>query len=348
MQYSFLLKPHRGLQGGVKSANISATAAVVFPGNRGRMAYIIATANMKGGVGKTTLTVNLAASLAKHFQKRVLVVDLDTQISATLSLMSPQDFAKRRKEQRTLKHVVNQIVRRGEATQPTVLDVVHHYIGSLKGFDLLPGDIDLYDEFLVSETLFAKASQDPNHNFAQAWNRLERILLQRILEPLHKDYDFIVLDCAPGYSLLTRSALVSSDFYILPAKPEPLSVVGIQLLERRIEELRQNHQLTDEVTTQLLGIVFTMTGGIFTSRYYRQVMQRVHTDFSAAKVFQTQVPQDVSVSKAVDTFTPIVLSNPTATGAKVFVKLTQEFLKKLEVSLGEKEQKTKLNLAAIE
>jgi len=312
------------------------------------MAYIIATANMKGGVGKTTLTVNLAASLAKYFQKRVLVVDLDTQISATLSLMSPQDFAKRRKEQRTLKHIVNQIVRQGNATNPTVSDVVHHYIGSLKGFDLLPGDIDLYDEFLVSETLFEQASQDPNHNFAQAWNRLERVLLERILEPLHKDYDFIVLDCAPGYSLLTRSALVSSDFYILPAKPEPLSVVGIQLLERRIEQLRQNHQLTDEVTTQLLGIVFTMTGGLFASRYYRQVMQRVHTDFSAAKVFQTQVPNDVSVSKAVDSFTPIVLSNPSATGAKVFVKLTQEFLKKLEINLGEKEQKTKLNLAAIE
>ena len=68
-------------------------------------------------------------------------------------------------------------------------------------------------------------------NFEAIWNRFERVLLGKILEPVRNEYDFIILDCAPGYNLLTRSALATSDFYVLPAKPEPLSVVGIQLLE---------------------------------------------------------------------------------------------------------------------
>ena len=74
------------------------------------MGYIIATANMKGGVGKTTLSVNLATALAKEHGKRVLVVDLDTQISATLSLMPPAEFAKFRKRKQTLRYLVEQII----------------------------------------------------------------------------------------------------------------------------------------------------------------------------------------------------------------------------------------------
>lgn len=74
------------------------------------MGHIIATANMKGGVGKTTLTVNMATCLTKNHGKRVLVLDLDSQISATLSLMSPVDFAKLRKQQRTLRYLLDQII----------------------------------------------------------------------------------------------------------------------------------------------------------------------------------------------------------------------------------------------
>jgi len=69
------------------------------------MGYVIATANMKGGVGKTTITVNIATCLAKNYGKKVLVLDLDSQISATLSLMSPVDFAKRRKQRKTLRYL---------------------------------------------------------------------------------------------------------------------------------------------------------------------------------------------------------------------------------------------------
>jgi chromosome partitioning protein len=313
------------------------------------MGYVIATANMKGGVGKTTLSVNLATCLAKEHGKRVLVVDLDTQISATLSLMSPADFAKRRKERRTLRYLVNQVIKPEYQPGITIHDIIHSYVCNLKGLDILPGDIDLYDEFVVSEMLHQKALNLGEADFETVWNRFERVLMRQILQPVLKDYDFIILDCAPGYNLLTRSGLATSDFYILPARPEPLSVVGIQLLERRIAKLKDSHEQFGGLDIQMLGIVFTMSNAnIFSGRYYKKVIQRVYEDFGAGKLCKTAIPVDVNVPKAVDSFMPVVLTNPQTSGAKAFSQLTNELLQKLKIAVGTKEQKTKLDLAKLE
>ena len=86
----------------------------------------------------------------------------------------------------------------------------------------------------------------------------EKILMKQILHQILQDYDFILLDCAPGYNLMTRSALATSDFYILPARPEPLSVVGIQLLERRIAKLKENYESDSSLNITMLGIVLNM------------------------------------------------------------------------------------------
>lgn len=294
------------------------------------MGYVIATANMKGGVGKTTLTVNLATCLAKNHGKRVLVLDLDTQISATLSLMSPTEFANRRKQRKTFRYLIDQIIAPDENPQHEIKDIIQKQVCSVNGLDLLPGDIDLYDEFVVSELLHQQATTLGEKDFETIWNRFERILLGKILEPIRDDYDFIILDCAPGYNLLTRSALATSDFYLLPAKPEPLSVVGIQLLERRIAQLKDSHEQEAKIDIKMLGIVFTMfSNNLLSGRYYKQVMNRVYQDFGDTKVFKNQIPVDMNVAKAVDSFMPVVLSNPQSPGSKAFLQLTQELLQKL-------------------
>lgn len=311
------------------------------------MGYIISTVNMKGGVGKTTLTVNLATSLAKHFNKRVLVLDLDTQISATLSLMPPSHFAKLRKERRTCRQLIAKAINPAIQSTVPIQELIQPYVCAVKGLDLLPGDIDMYDEFSVSEMLFEKAVYHDRTNFEQVWNNFERVLVQGILSPIIQEYDFIILDCAPGYNLLTRSALTASDFYMLPAKPEPLSVIGIQLLERRLARLKEVHKDTNPLTIEMLGIVFTMAGGLM-NRYYRQIMQRVNEDYSPAKIFSTRIPADINVSKAVDSGMPVVLAHPGSAGARAFQRLTQETLHKLELIAGKKEQKVKVNLAELE
>lgn len=297
------------------------------------MTYTIAMTNMKGGVGKTTMSVNLATCLAKFHQKRVLLVDLDTQISATLSLMPPADFAKLRNDKRTLRNLINRAIASDPKLPQIVPDAIHKYVCQLKGFDLLPGDIDLYDEFLVSQLLHKTALQKGETDFEQVWNTFEKQLIRKVLEPIEKDYDLIILDCAPGYNLITRSALLASNFYMIPAKPEPLSLIGIQLLERRINKLKETHETdTTQVELEMLGIAFSLSGNnILTGRYYGQVMKRLNEDFSEAKLFKTRIPADVNVSKAIDSFSPVVLANPGTAGSRSFAMLAQEVLQKLSV-----------------
>ncbi|MGD2179628.1 ParA family protein [Lusitaniella coriacea] len=292
------------------------------------MGLVLTTVNMKGGVGKTTLTVNLATCLAKYYKKRVLVIDLDSQISATLSLIAPQEFAKLRKGRKTLSYLIDKVIQPYIKRKFSTEDMIFQGIGNIEGMDLLPGDIELYDEYIVSETLHKQSIADGNLNFSQVWREFEDLLINSIIEPIIDDYDFILMDCAPGYNLLTRSGIAASDFYLLPARPEPLSLVGIQLLERRIAKLKKNHDLEDRLN--LLGIVFILSGGVFSGRYYQQVIQRVEQDFDISNIFSNRIPMDVNVAKAVDTFTPAVMATPNSPGAKAFIHLTKEFLEKIE------------------
>ncbi len=293
------------------------------------MGTVISTVNMKGGVGKTTLTVNLATCLAKNHGKRVLVLDLDSQISATLSLISPHEFAKVRKKRRTLNYLLDNVINPNPWSKLSVRDIIFPNICGIEGLELLPGDIELYDEYEVSQMLHQKAVQQDKQEFKKVWDDFERVLIKQIVEPVVDDYDFIIMDCAPGYNLLTRSGIAASDLYLLPARPEPLSLVGIQLLERRIANLKKSHQNSQPVNTNLLGIVFILSAGGLLGRYYKQVMKRVRDDFYPHQLFTNSIPMDVNVAKAVDLFTPVVMAMPNSSGSKAFAKLSEEFLFKI-------------------
>ena len=296
------------------------------------MGTIISTVNMKGGVGKTTLTVNLATCLAKKHQKRVLVLDLDSQISATLSLVSPHDFAKLRKKKHTLSYLLDNVINPNPWSKLSIDDIIVPNICQIEGLELLPGDIQLYDEYQVSQMLHQQAVESEEQEFQKVWDNFERVLIQQIIAPVVDNYDFIILDCAPGYNLLTRSGIAASDFYLLPARPEPLSLVGIQLLERRIAKLRRSHADTQPLNVNLLGIVFILSAGGLMGRYYKQVMKRVQDDFKPEHLFTQSIPMDVNVAKAVDLFTPVSVAMPNSSGSKAFMKLSDELLAKTLVN----------------
>jgi chromosome partitioning protein len=313
------------------------------------MAYIIATTNMKGGVGKTTLTVNLATCLAKYQNKRVLIVDLDTQISATLSLMPPGEFAAIRGNKRTLRTLIHEAVRGNKKLPDLTRDCIKGYVCNVPNLSLLPGDIDLYDEYLVSELLHRRSvNQNRTDEFEQVWNEFEVNLMRDVLMPIAQDYDVIILDCAPGYNLVTRSALLTSNFYLIPARPEPLSLIGIQLLERRIARLLETHKDNPKVTAQMLGIAFSLSGNFLTGRYYNQVMKRLNDDFSETKLFKVKIPMDVNISKAVDTYQPVVLGNPNCAGGKAFIQFGLEFMEKLNAIARVNEPPSKFALSNLD
>ena len=296
------------------------------------MGTIISTVNMKGGVGKTTLTVNLATCLAKKHRKRVLVLDLDSQISATLSLVSPHDFAKLRKKKHTLSYLLDNVINPNPWSKLSIHDIIVPNVCQIEGLELLAGDIQLYDEYQVSQMLHQQAIESEEQEFQKVWDNFERVLIQQIIEPVIDNYDFVILDCAPGYNLLTRSGIAASDFYLLPARPEPLSLVGIQLLERRIAKLRKSHADTQPLNVNLLGIVFILSAGGLMGRYYKQVMKRVQDDFKPEHLFTQSIPMDVNVAKAVDLFTPVSIAMPNSTGSKAFMKLSDELLAKTLVN----------------
>ena len=219
------------------------------------MGYIVSIVNMKGGVGKTTVTVNLATCLAKDFAKKVLVVDLDMQINATLSLLPPLYFTKLRKEKRTLRTLINQIIQPSNQNHLSTQDIIKHEICQIPGFDLLPGDIELYNDFYIAAVIYSQ-SQGNLKEFELNWQKFEDQLIEKILKPIVDKYDFILLDFPPGDHLLTRSGLLASDFYLVPAKPEPLSVIGVGILEGRIQQLKKS----DRTQINLIGILFNSRG----------------------------------------------------------------------------------------
>jgi cellulose biosynthesis protein BcsQ len=290
------------------------------------MGYVIAVINMKGGVGKTTTTVNLATSLAKEHGMRVLVVDLDTQINATLSLMPPLHFAKLREENRTLKQLINQVVQPDAPSSIPIQTIIQHNICNVNGLDLLPGDIELYNDFLLATLLYSQAATN-QQNFEKNWKSFEDVLVRSILQPVEKNYNFILLDFPPGDYLLTRSGILASDFYLIPAKPEPLSVIGIGILEGHINKLKKS----DRTNIHLIGIVFSSLG--HATNMAQKVKNRLTDEFGEDKIFNTEIPRNVAVAKAVDEFQPVVLTEPNASGAKAFTELTKEFLQKLSNTL---------------
>ncbi len=251
---------------------------------------VIGIVNQKGGVGKTTTAINLAACLAEK-RKKVLLVDLDPQANATSGL----GIAKQpgRSVYRTL---IGEI--------PAADTIVST---GVSGLDLIPSEIDL-----------AGAEID----ISRGDRYLHR--LKDTLAPLvsRNCYDYIFLDCSPSLSILTMNVLTTADSLILPIQCEYYALEGLTVMFQVIDQLRKSGT---NPALEVEGIVMTMFD--MRTNLSQQVVQEVITHFGD-KVYETLIPRNVRLAEAPSFGKPIILHNQFCTGAVAYRHLAREFLER--------------------
>lgn len=262
-------------------------ALIKQPLNKGP--HIIAVANQKGGVAKTTTTLNLAAALASK-DCRVLVVDLDPQGGCAVSLgIDPGSLAK------TLYNVLLfDEVKPQDALVPTAA-----------GFDLLPSNIDL-----------AAAEVELKQQMAS-----EQVLKFN-LGFIEKDYDFILLDCPPSLGVLTVSGFNAAHEVLIPMATEPMALRGLQMLVRTIEKVRS--YLNPDL--KILGVLGTRYKPHTLSG--QEVMKALEaaTKESGVRLFTTAIKESVRFAESPSAKKPLVLFDPTHDGAKAYYQVAQEII----------------------
>ena len=251
---------------------------------------VIAFANQKGGVGKTTTAVNLAAGLAERGH-HILVIDLDPQANATSALGI---------EKQPGHSVYAAFLEEGQLPGEVIQTAI-------KGLDLIPSEPDL-----------AGAEVD----IAQSEHYLH--CFQKALAPLLTDnrYDYIFIDCPPSLGILTSNALTAAHALIIPVQCEYLALEGLSIMTRIIEQLRvggANPGLT------LDGIVMTMFDG--RTRLALQVIEEVKKHFGE-RVYETFIPRTVRLSEAPSFGQPIMIYDPRGTGAQAYQALAKEFMRR--------------------
>ena len=272
-------------------------------------ARVISFINMKGGVGKTTCAVNIAAYLAREHQKRVLLVDLDPQTNASLSVMTEKRWTKWQDEHGTMADILEVESKRKGAEILKLKDcIIHDVIEEIPGLDLIPSHLKL--TFLDLD-LAARPGR-------------ERIF-SRKLEKVKADYDIILCDCAPNLMTGTQNALYASDSYFIPMQPDYLSSIGVELLLDRLAYLRKS--LEFKITC--LGAAFTRVRAHL--HYHQETMERLREAKGLKRVhfFETVIPENIKLAEAPMESKPIALHDGSATGAEAYRNLTAELLERL-------------------
>lgn len=252
-----------------------------------RRALVIALCNQKGGVGKTTTTINLGAALAET-GRRVLLVDFDPQGSLSVGLgVNPH----------TLKtSIYNLLLSKETDVHDVIMDT------GVEGLDMLPANIDLSaaEVQLVSEVAREQT-------------------LRRVLAKVRGEYDVILIDCAPSLGLLTVNALTAADKVVIPLECEFFALRGVALLTDTIEKVQE--RLNPEL--EVLGIVGTMYDG--RTLHSREVLQRVVEAFGET-VFHTVIRRTVKFPETTVAGEPITTYASASPGADAYRMLAREVL----------------------
>ena len=252
------------------------------------MGKIIALANQKGGVGKTTTAINLAASLAT-LEKKVLVIDADPQANASSGL----GIDIREIESSIYECLINK-------SAPD--EAIHHTC--IEGLDIIPSHIDLVGAEIEMLDL----------------SNREKIMCEALM-PLKDKYDYILIDCSPSLGLITVNSLTAADSVIIPVQCEYFALEGISKLLNTIKIIKSN--LNPKLDVE--GFLLTMFNSRL--RLSNQVYNEVKKHFREL-VFESVILRNTRLGEAPSMGIPVILYDAESTGAKNYLSLAQEIIKK--------------------
>lgn len=253
------------------------------------MGKVIAIANQKGGVGKTTTAINLAASLA-ILEKKVLIIDADPQANTTSGLnFSPSDDQKR-----TLYEVMTGDISASDALIQTEIANLH----------LIPSHINLVGVELELKDLDSRES-----------------VLKNALAPIVGDYDYVIIDCSPSLGIVTVNCMVAANSVMIPVQPEFFALEGLGKLLQTIRIVRSS--LNPDLTIE--GFVVTMYDG--RTKVHAQVLADLQEHFKDM-VFNTIIQRNIRLSEAPSHGVPIILYDAMCSGSANYLNLAREVLEK--------------------
>ena len=253
---------------------------------------VIAITNQKGGVGKTTTTVNLGVGLNKFYGKKVLLLDADPQSSLTIALGNKNPDAL----DDTLASAMNAVI--GDRPFDETAGILHHS----EGVDLLPSNIELSG---MEVGLFNVMSRE--------------YVLRNYIDTVRKNYDYVLIDCMPSLGMMTINALAAADSVVIPSQPSFLSAKGLDLLLRSISKVKRSINPDLKID----GILLTMVDG--RTNNAREIIESLRSTVGrSSRIFDTDIPHCVRAAECSVTGESIFAHDRNGKVAEAYEKLTKE------------------------
>ena len=287
-------------------------------------AKIVSFINYKGGVGKTTTTYHIGCSLAYHYGKKVLLVDIDPQTNLTFLCVDYDSWKRFKLTNGTIASLYEKYKKKRSSDIKRVIwkdPVGQGQFYKVRNLDLLPCDLDLLGEDIMGmPALFSHMSADNpfQHLKMQAKETLRGwLFLKELLSRVENSYDFILIDCPPNIYMMTQNALVASYYYVVTTIPEYLSSIGLNILQRKVKEIGKKVEETaklagreDICLAKLGGIIFVKVriGRSILTKQHSNNMELIRRDFPN-HCFEHYTTELIGYSEAAEKRLPIWLAN---------------------------------------